>query len=588
MKPIIKTASLALFAAIFSGCSEKAPEPYGALPTPAQVEWQKMETNMFLHFGPNTFTNMEWGNGTESADIFNPTAMDCRQWASIAKVAGMKGMIITAKHHDGFCLWPNPVSNHTVAQSKWKDGKGDVLKELSEACREYGLNFGVYISPWDRNDPHYGTPEYNEIFRQTLEHALTSYGPVFEQWFDGACGEGPNGKRQVYDWPLFNGEVYKHHPDASIFSDVGPGCRWVGNEYGSAGRTCWSALDTDGFSPGHVVSVDTLNCGNVHGAHWIPAETDVSIRPGWFYRDSENDKVKSLDDLLKIWYESVGRNSLLLLNVPPDSRGLICAVDSLRLTEFRAALDEIQSVDYAAGASVKASSERGRSFKAENLLDDDYDSYWTVADDEFTPSVTLTFDSLRTFNRVMLQEYIPLGQRVAEFTVEAEGEDGNWTEIAHETTIGYKRIVLTDMVTATAVRINILKSYACPVLNKVALYRDEIMGVQKAEVETGDIIPVSEARVFDAGKVVNASGFFYAPILRGKGGCVVTYDLEGSIDGQTWTSIYKDKMFDNIVNNPVRQEVKFDKPVELRYIRMTPVRTNDSDTYGVSGFGVME
>ena len=236
MRRFIHAAIITLAVLLSSGCVQE-PAPFGVLPSNAQVEWQKMEYTMFVHFGPNTFTGAEWGSGKEKAEIFNPTELDCKQWAATAKGAGMKGIIITAKHHDGFCLWPNPVSSHTVAQSSWKDGKGDVLKELSEACREYGLEFGIYISPWDRNDPHYGTEEYNNIFVQTLEHALGSYGHVFEQWFDRACGEGPNGKQQVYDWPLFNSTVHKMQPDAIIFSDYGPGCRWVGNESGSAGRT---------------------------------------------------------------------------------------------------------------------------------------------------------------------------------------------------------------------------------------------------------------------------------------------------------------------------------------------------------------
>jgi alpha-L-fucosidase len=305
--------------------------PFGTVPTPQQVEWQKMEYNMFMHFGPNTFTGVEWGSGQEKEELFNPTAMDCSQWTQIAKAAGMKGVIITAKHHDGFCLWPNPVSNHTVAQSPWRDGKGDVLKDLSEACREDGLGFGIYISPWDRNDPHYGTDEYNDVFVKTLEHALGSYGHVFEQWFDRACGEGPNGKKQVYDWVRFNSTVDKMQPGIVIFSDYGPGCRWVGNERGHAGRTCWSTMNVDDDFNGPPTNRKQLNEGIVGGNTWAPAETDVSIRKGWFWKERENSTVKSLQHLLKIYYESVGRNSLLLLNVPPDTCGLIHPVDSARL-----------------------------------------------------------------------------------------------------------------------------------------------------------------------------------------------------------------------------------------------------------------
>ncbi len=598
MRNLFEILQLAAATVLVAGsCSVRPPAPYGALPSDAQLKWQKMETNMFIHFGPNTFTSAEWGDGTESADVFAPSDLDCRQWASTAKAAGMKGIIITAKHHDGFCLWPNPVSGHTVAQSSWRDGKGDVLKELSEACREYGLEFGVYVSPWDRNDPHYGTDEYNDVFRRTLEDVLGRYGEVFEQWFDGACGEGPNGKVQVYDWNLFNNTVYKMQPDAVIFSDIGPGCRWVGNEYGSAGSTCWGTINVSWLSQGGNIDRGILNSGEMNGEKWVPAETDVSIRPGWFWRESENSRLKSLGNLMKIYYESVGRNSLLLLNVPPDTRGHIYEADSLRLMAFRAALDYVLSVNYAEGAMISASDVRGDSemFSPANLLDEDYDSYWAVDDGIMTPYVTLEFDSPRTFNRVMLQEYIPLGQRVYSFTVEAMSEDGQWTEIARETTIGYKRIVLVPQTTAVALRVNITGALACPVLNRLALYQDNISGLGPEGPVAGKdcfipeeyIVPVSEAKVLDLGEVREADGFFYTPADLGQGGCVITYNLEVSLDGNDWTAVFKDRMFDNIVNNPVRQDVRFTSPVKMRYMRMTPVRTSDPDTYGISGFGIL-
>ena len=574
-------------------CGTDAPAPYGVLPSPAQVEWQKMETNMFCHFGPNTFTSAEWGTGQESADLFNPSGMDCRQWASIAKAAGMKGIIITAKHHDGFCLWPNPVSRHTVAQSSWKDGKGDVLKELSEACREYGLKFGVYISPWDRNDPAYGSDEYNEVFRQTLESALGNYGPVFEQWFDGACGEGPNGKRQVYDWNLYHETVYKHQPDAVIFSDIGPGCRWIGNEAGYAGKTCWSTLDTAGFAPGKSPAQDTLNCGNVHGEAWVPGEADVSIRPGWFYKDSENDKVKSVSDLLGIYYASVGRNSLLLLNVPPDKRGLIHSIDSLRLMEFRSALDKILASDMADGAVAEASSVRGgrKRFSASNILDGDYDSYWCTDDGVTEASVVVNLDGVKTFNRILLQEYIPLGQRIAAFSIDVKDPEGNWVRAAEGTTVGYKRILLTDRLTTDAVRINIEKSYACPLINGFGLYLDEIMGETEGWDEpddSGEIFAAGEPLVLDLGKDTQARGFFYRPKKKGADGCIITYSLAVSPDGTQWQTVFSDKMFENIVNNPVRQDVSFSGPLTFRYIKLTPLRTSDESTYGVAGFGILQ
>lgn len=481
-----------LVAAVCFCCSAQAqeespvapPKPYGPVPTAAQVAWQQMEMNMFCHFGPNTFTGKEWGDGTEIEDIFNPTALNCDQWAAVAKSAGFKGIIITAKHHDGFCLWPNPVSEHTVAQSSWRNGQGDVLRELSDACHKADLKFGVYISPWDRNAPTYGSPAYNETFLATLQSALTQYGPIYEQWFDGANGEGPNGKKQVYDWPAFNGQVYKLQPNAVIFSDIGPGCRWMGNEQGINGRTCWSRLDIDGYEPGALAPTqDTLNVGNYNGANWIPAETDVSIRPGWFYRDSEHPK--TLQELLKIYYTSVGRNSLLLLNVPPDQRGRIATEDSARLVEFRQALDQIFADDLAKHSYIVSTSNyRFQDSHSEELknqyktiyaiYDDDYDIYWATDDSVHSAYVELEYVRPFTFNRVLLQEYIPLGQRVEQFHIEVMNEDGTWRTIAEETTIGYKRIVLTEKVTTKKVRIVIDKSRACIVLNKIGLYLDTI------------------------------------------------------------------------------------------------------------------
>jgi len=576
---------------VFFSCGTDAPEPYGALPSDAQVAWQQMETNMFVHFGPNTFTSAEWGDGTESADIFAPSDLDCRQWAATAKAAGMKGIIITAKHHDGFCLWPNPVSNHTVAQSSWLDGKGDVLKELSQACREYGLKFGIYISPWDRNDPHYGTPEYNDVFRLTLESALGNYGPVFEQWFDGACGEGPSGKKQVYDWPLFNSTVYKMQPDAVIFSNVGPGCRWVGNEYGSAGRTCWGTMNIGELTPSSPADCDLLNTGEPGGEKWVAAETDVSIRPGWFWRESENSRVKSVRELLKIYYESVGRNSLLLLNVPADKRGHIHEIDSTRLMELRTALDEIFSDNLAAGASAEAASVRGgsRKYSADNILDGKYDSYWATDDDCLASSFTITFPGERTFNRVLLQEYVPLGQRVSGFSIDVLESDGEWRTVAEETTIGYKRIVLIPRVTSSAVRINISESYACPLINNCEVYLDDIYvsAEETAPAAAGEVKSSSEPLVCDLGAVKKISGFVYSPISRGEGGCVITYDLFVGNDGSTWTKVLEDKMFDNIVNNPVRQEVDLPEPIHARYVKLVPLRTSAEGTFGVSEFDVL-
>jgi alpha-L-fucosidase len=466
----------ALILLIASSCSErvKPPEPYGAVPTEQQLKWQQMEYYMFVHFGPNTFTDLEWGSGKEDPKVFNPSALDCRQWAAIAKAAGMKGVVITAKHHDGFCLWPSQYSTHTVRESAWKEGKGDVLRELSDACKEYGLAFGVYLSPWDQNHPTYGTPEYNQVFANTLTEVLSGYGPVFEQWFDGANGDAHKGKRQEYDWDLFHNTVYAHQPHAVIFSDVGPGCRWMGNERGVAGETNWSRLNTKGFEPGlGAPPADTLATGNIRGEAWIPAETDVSIRPGWFYSPLTDDKVKSVSRLVDIYHTSIGRNSNLLLNVPPNREGRIHPNDSARLMEFRQAVDACFERNLLDGAELRALNTRGGSQKyaAKRLLEEDYDSYWAADDETLTTSIEITLPEAVTFNRFLVQEYIPLGQRISRFTLESWDESAAaWNVVGEGTTIGYKRILRFPQAKAQKLRLNILGALASPVLNRIGLY----------------------------------------------------------------------------------------------------------------------
>lgn len=444
-------------------------QPYGALPSKAQVAWNDMEYYMFIHFGPNTFTNKEWGHGDEDPKVFNPTRLDARQWARTAKQAGMKGIVITAKHHDGFCLWPSKYSTHTVRESAWKNGKGDVLAELSAACKEYGLKFGVYLSPWDRNHPDYGTDKYNQVFANTLKEVLTGYGPVFEQWFDGANG---GNLKQPYDWDLFHSVVYRHQPNAVIFSDVGPGCRWVGNENGIAGTTNWSTLNVKGFAPGAAgPPAKSLNEGNEDGEKWIPAECDVSIRPGWFYSPDTDDQVKSVNSLLDIYYGSVGRNGNLILNVPIDRDGVIHPNDSTRLMELRRVLDASFKNNLAKNAVVTATDTRKNNpdVKVSHLTDGTNATYWATPDNVTKTTVKLAFKKPVTFNRVVLQEYIALGQRVKAFSVEIL-DNGVKKEIARETTIGHKRILRLPDYTTTEVYINILDAKAAPVIGEVQLY----------------------------------------------------------------------------------------------------------------------
>ena len=441
--------------------------PVAPVPTPSQLAWQRQELHAFVHFGPNTFSGAEWGNGREDPKAFNPTDFDARQWVRTFKQAGFTGVIITAKHHDGFCLWPTKYSSHSVKASPWRNGDGDVLREVSEACRAEGLGFGVYLSPWDRNHPTYGTPEYNRVFDNMLSEVLGRYGPIFEVWFDGANGEGPSGHRQEYDWPLFVSTVRRLQPKAVIFSDAGPDVRWVGNERGEAPLTVWSMIDRHRYYPGTPLS-DELGEGTQFGENWVPAECDVSIRPGWFYRSSEDTKVKSASTLLHLYERSVGRNCTLLLNVPPDRRGQLAAPDVTALAGFRRALDATYGPDLMAGTKVTGSSERPDA-PARNVLDEDADSYWAPSA-ALPATLTLELYRATAFDRIVLQEAIALGQRVGAFIVEADTADG-WQRIATGTTIGHKRIIPVPLTTANAIRLTIVESRDAPAIARIALAR---------------------------------------------------------------------------------------------------------------------
>ena len=459
---IITTATLMLAA-----CT--TPEPYGPVPTEAQLAWQRMEINMFCHFGPNTFSGAEWGSGQEAGDLFAPTALDCRQWVDVATQAGMGGIILTAKHHDGFCLWPSKQSTHTVSDTL------DVVQAFVDACREHGVKPGVYISPWDRNHPTYGTDAYNDVFVNTLKEVHNNYGSFFEQWFDGACGEGPNGKKQHYDWPRFMQTMHDLNPQANIFSDVGPGCRWVGNEEGHAGETNWSTLTTEGATPSeNKPNPSELETGHQNGTRWIPAEVDVSIRPGWFWHPDEHPK--TVEELMEIYYNSVGRNGLLLLNVPPDTRGRIPAEDSAVLVAFRQERDRIFATDLAQGAKAHAWHRFGHS--AKNVLDTAYHTYWAALSKD--PWISIELDSVTDFDIIVIQEYIPLGQRVTSVQLWTQAYDDLYPYTNADnplcTTVGYKRIIrCNDNPRHWSAKKIVLhfQGEAPPVINRIALYNTQ-------------------------------------------------------------------------------------------------------------------
>jgi len=462
-----------------SFCSAPPPDAIGPVPSERQLQWYEVEFYGFVHFNMNTFSNMEWGFGDEKPAQFNPTELDCRQWARVCKEAGLKGIILTAKHHDGFCLWPSAYTEHSVKNSPWKDGKGDVLKDLSEACKEYGLKFGVYLSPWDRNHADYGTKKYVTYFRNQLKECLTNYGEVFEVWFDGANGGtgyygGANEDRRVdkltyYDWENTIPIIRELQPDAVIFSDAGPDIRWVGNEHGFAYPTTWSLLMRDSVYGGMPEYASQYSHGQENGTHWVPTEADVSIRPGWYYHEYEDHKVKSLPHLLDIYYNSIGRNASLLLNFPVDKRGIIHEKDVEQLQKLAAKIREDFAVDLARGKSTDASNERGWGYGASNTVDGDKSTYWAAADGVIESSITIDFGKPTVFNRFLVQEYIALGQRVKSFLLEAKTSAG-WEQVAKETTIGYKRILRLPEIQASALRLKITDAKACPTISNIEVY----------------------------------------------------------------------------------------------------------------------
>lgn len=467
---------------LLSSCSKiEPPKPEGPLPSQRHLAWHELQYYAFVHFNMNTFTNMEWGTGGESPEQFNPTALDTRQWAKVAKESGMKGIIITAKHHDGFCLWPTKTTEHSVKNSPWRDGKGDLIKELSEACKQYGLKFGIYLSPWDRHDKDYGKPEYVKKFHEQLTELLSNYGEVFEVWFDGANGGsgyygGANETRKInnktyYQWDKTTEIVRQLQPNAVIFSDGGPDIRWVGTEEGFANETNWSIMRRDEIYPGWPKYVE-LRSGHEDGTHWLPAEVNTSIRPGWYYHPGEDHQVKTLPRLVQTYYESIGRNGNFLLNLPVDTRGLVHEKDVAQLVALKNQIDKDFANEIGRAALASATDVRGdhAQFDASRVNDSNLESYWSTNDSVTQASITLDLGEPTEVNRILLQEYIPLGQRVKHFIVDAE-VDGKWREIDGQTTIGYKRILRFNTVKATKIRVNIMKSKGPVAISNIELYR---------------------------------------------------------------------------------------------------------------------
>ncbi len=467
-----------------SSCTQSTEPPasLGPVPTPEQLAWHEMEQTAFIHFTINTFTDLEWGYGDESPELFNPSELDADQWIRVLKETGFKGVILTCKHHDGFSLWPTQYSEHNISKSPYKDGKGDIVREVSDACKKYGLKFGVYLSPWDRNRADYGQPSYVEYYRNQLKELFTSYGDIYEMWFDGANGgDGYYGgakeerkidRKNYYDWPTTLDLVRGIQPDVIFFSDAGPGVRWGGNERAEAGSTNWHTITTDTLHAGKGGSESLLNTGAENGTSWVPLEANTSIRPGWFYHAKEDTLVKTPEKLFETYLTSVGRSATLLLNIPPDRRGLFHENDIEALKGWQALLKSEFKTDLAPKATITGSNIRANAqgYKAENLIDANKETYWATDDQVTNGSIEMVWEQEQEVKYVLLQEYIQLGQRVKAFAIEA-WDGAEWKEVGAGTTIGYKRILrLDEPVKTNKLKVTIKDSKACLVLSNLEVY----------------------------------------------------------------------------------------------------------------------
>ena len=554
------------------------------VPTPQQLEWQQMEFTAFLHFGMNTFTGNEWGNGKDSPELFNPSELDCEQWVKALKDGGFKMALITAKHHDGFCLWQTATTEYSVKNSPWKDGKGDVVRELRDACEKYGMKFGVYLSPWDRNAESYGdSPAYNKFFIEQLTELLSNYGEVHEVWFDGACAEGPNGKKQEYDWTAILAKIRELQPKA-VTAIMGDDVRWVGNEGGLGRETEWSATV---IAPGSYTHKKEANkalgleemskdlgsrelVAKAQEAYWYPSEVDVSIRPGWFYHDYQDKEVRSLANLVNIYYRSVGCNSVLLLNIPPDKRGLIHEIDVQRIKELSDYINKTFATNYVENGAQMWNAEVGQS-KEYNVK----------------PGAMV--------NTFLIQEDIAQGQRVEDFLVEVYS-NGAWQYAAEGTTVGYKRLLRFSDCQPEKIRVTLRGARATANISNVGLYyaeplQDKGARVRMSHVKTDEWKAVGTdaaaafdgnaetawkadgltALVVDMGKEENIAGFCYAPVAaEDLTGTIYKYNFYVSTDGENWTKCDTNGEFSNIMHNPVPYFVRFGKTYSARYFKLEP------------------
>lgn len=559
------------------------------IPTPQQLEWQQMELSCFIHFGMNTFTDLEWGTGKEDPDQFYPTELNCEQWVRTLEECGFKSVVLTAKHHDGFCLWPTKTTKHSVASSRWKNGKGDVVRELREACDKYGLKLGLYLSPWDRNAESYGKGDaYNKFFIEQLTELLTNYGDVCEVWFDGFCGEGPNGKKQDYDWDSILKTIHQLQPQALV-SILGDDVRWIGNEQGRGNSTEWcpTPLTPEVYARSYeqnkllgitywsedLGSRDLISKANE--LFWFPSVVNTSIRPGWFYHPAQNNQVHPLSKLVDTYFNSVGSNSMFLLNIPPDQRGLFHENDLQRLKEW--------------SAYIK------KTFKKNLIANGGSGSVWKARAGE---SKEYTVKNKALFNTILLQENISQGQRIEKFTVEAY-RNGNWYYLTEGTTVGNKRLIRFADSQAEKVRLTINSSRNTVNVSNVGLYyaaplKDGHMKIKISDVPSDGWKLMTEATdaqkaidgkpetawkteslsslVVDMGEKIEIAGFCYAPTQeKDLTGTIYKYNFYVSTNGNDWIKCNTSGEFSNIVNNPIPIFVHFGKKYPARYFKLEPI-----------------
>lgn len=579
----------------------------------------------FCAFRSEYFNDREWGYGDSDPKTFNPAKLDCEQWVKTFVAAGMKGVILTAKHHDGFCLWPTGLTEYCIRNTPYKDGKGDIVRELSEACKKYGIKFAVYLSPWDRNQAIYGTPEYVDYFYKQLHELLTNYGAVFEIWFDGANGgDGWYGgakdsrtidRKTYYQYDRAYEMIDKYQPQAVVFSDGGPGCRWVGNENGFAGATNWSFLRAGEVYPGYP-KYRELQYGHADGNQWVAAECDVSIRPGWFYHPEEDNRVKTVEQLTDLYYRSVGHNATLLLNFPVDRNGLIHPVDSANAVDFHKNIQKQLAHNLLSGVVAEVSDERGGKYTAKAMTDNDYDTYWATNDGVVSATVEFDLPQQEKVNRMMLQEYIPLGQRVKSFVVEYN-KDGQWLPVKlneETTTVGYKRLLRFETVTTDKLRVNFTDARACLCINNVeAYYAGEtadvsfdntvadiksypftLVGVDESEAkkcadkdDTTTCFVDGNTVVVDLGEEQTVASFHYLPDQSEYNkGLISGYEISVGTDANAINNVVTKGEFSNIKHNPILQSVYF-TPVKARYVMLKAVKmVNEGETMGFAEIGI--